>query len=130
MPKHCRAAHSGSGQEMDLTHPSGLLQRLEPSGAGSDDRVGIGAPDEGFGLCGVVFGDEPVDRGLQVDDGVEDAVLQPAPGPLGEEALYGVQPRAPGTSRRPRAPPHGPAARHRGRRYRPASRRRPGPSRA
>ena len=48
---------------------------------------------KGFGLL-VVLGDEAVDGGLQVDDGAEDAALQPPPGELGEEALDGVEPRA------------------------------------
>ena len=44
----------------------------------------------------VVLGDEAVDGGLQVDDGVEDAVLQAAAGELGEETLNRVQPGAGG----------------------------------
>ena len=49
-------------------------------------------PGEGFGLGGVVLGDEAVDGGLEVDDRAEGSVLEAAPGELGEEALDGVQP--------------------------------------
>jgi len=38
--------------------------------------------------------DEAVDCGLEIIDGSEDAVLQPAAGEFGEEALDSVQPRA------------------------------------
>lgn len=64
---------------------------MEPSAAGGDDGVGVGAPDERFGAL-VVLGDEAVDGALEVCDGMEDAVLQAAPGELGEEALDGVHP--------------------------------------
>jgi hypothetical protein len=57
------------------------LQRLEPSVSGGDDGVGVGAPDEGLGAL-VVFGEEAVDGGLQVDDGAEHAVFQASPGQL------------------------------------------------
>jgi hypothetical protein len=67
---------------------------LEPSISGGDDGVGIGFPDEGFWVVGVVFADEAIDRGLQVDDGMKDAALEPASREFGEEALDGVKPRA------------------------------------
>jgi transposase len=54
---------------------------LEPSVSGGDDGVGVGAPDEGLGAL-VVFGEEAVDGGLQVDDGAEHAVFQASPGQL------------------------------------------------
>ncbi len=63
---------------------SGLSQCEEPSVSGGDDLVRNGTPDEGLGLCFVVLGDEAVDGGLQIDDGVKHAVLQPSPGQLGE----------------------------------------------
>ena len=66
---------------------------MEPSISGLDDFVGIGGPCEGFRFCFVVLGDEAVDGGLQVDDGLEDAVSEPSPGQFGEEALDGVEPR-------------------------------------
>ena len=71
------------------------IQRLVPALDGGDDLVGIGGPGEGLGLL-VVLGDEAVDGGLEVDDGAEDAALQPPLGQLGEEALDGVEPRAGG----------------------------------
>jgi len=40
----------------------------------------------------MVFAHEAVDGGLQVDDGMEHAVLEPASGEFGEEALHGVEP--------------------------------------
>jgi hypothetical protein len=59
------------------------LQHLGPSVSGGDDLVAIGAPGEGPGFGAVVPGDEAIDGGLEIDDGVEDAVLQPASGQLG-----------------------------------------------
>ena len=38
--------------------------------------------------------DEAVDGGLEIDEGVEDAVFEPPPCELGEEAFDGVLPRA------------------------------------
>ncbi len=37
-----------------------------------------------------MLGEETVDGGMEIGDGAEDAVLQPSPGQLGEEALDGV----------------------------------------
>ena len=59
-------------------------------GFARDDFVGIGFPDEWLGL-GIVLGDEAVDGGLQVDDGMEHAMLQSPAGELGEEALDRVR---------------------------------------
>jgi hypothetical protein len=39
-----------------------------------------------------VFADEPVDGGLDIDDGSEDAVLQPSARQDGKEAFDSVQP--------------------------------------
>jgi len=69
---------------------------LEPSVSSGDDVIGVGAPDERPRVLGIVFTDEAVDGGLQIDDGMEDAVLEPAPGEFGEEAFDGVEPRARG----------------------------------
>ena len=66
---------------------------MEPTFSGGDDNIGIGAPDEGLGLGLVVFGDEAVDGGLQVDHAGEDAVLQSSARELGEEALDSVESR-------------------------------------
>jgi len=40
----------------------------------------------------VVFADEAVDGALEIDDGSEDAVLQPTARQDGKEAFDGVQP--------------------------------------
>ena len=53
--------------------------------------VRIGLPDEGSGLL-VMFLDKAVDGGLQIDDGMKDAVFQPPPCELGEKALDGIEP--------------------------------------
>ena len=58
-----------------------------------DDGVGVGGPDEGLGSV-VVLGEIAVDRGLEVDERVEHAALQPSPGELGEEGLDRVEPGA------------------------------------
>ena len=53
---------------------------------GGDDFVGIGGPCEGLWIL-VVLGEEAIDCGLEVDDGVENAAFQSPFGQLGEEAL-------------------------------------------
>ena len=47
-------------------------------------------------VVGIVFAHEAIDGGLKVDDGMEDAVLEPAPGEFGEEALDSIEPGARG----------------------------------
>src|SRR5512132_97054 len=69
----------------------GLNQHLVPSAGGGDDGLRVGGPDEGFGIV-VVLGEVAVDRGLEIDQRVEYATLQVAPGELGEEALDGIEP--------------------------------------
>lgn len=64
---------------------------MVPALDGGDDFVGIGGPGEGLGLL-VVLGEEAVDGGLEVDDGVEDAAFQAPFRQLGEEALHRVEP--------------------------------------
>lgn len=66
-----------------------------PALDGGDDFVGVGGPGEGRGLL-LVFGEEAVDGGLKVDDGVEDAAFQAPLRELGEESLHRVEPRARG----------------------------------
>ncbi len=66
---------------------------MVPSIDGGDDFVGVGGSDEGLGLR-IVFCEVAVDRGLDVDDGMEDAALETPLGQPGEEALDGVEPRA------------------------------------
>ena len=56
---------------------------------------GSAVQTKGLG-CVVVLGEEAVDGGLEVDEGVEDAALEPALGQLGEEALDRVEPGAGG----------------------------------
>ena len=41
----------------------------------------------------VSFGDEAIAGGLEINEGVEDAALEPPPGEFSEEALDGVEPR-------------------------------------
>ena len=65
---------------------------MEPSVSGCDDVVWVGAPHKWLCLGIVVFGDEAVDGGLQVDDGVKHAVLQPSPRQFREKALHRVEP--------------------------------------
>ena len=56
-----------------------------------DDFVGICGPDKGLWV-GILLGDEAVDGGLQVDDGVEDAAFEPLFGKFCEEAFNSVEP--------------------------------------
>jgi hypothetical protein len=67
---------------------------LEPSVASSDNFVWIGFPYKWPGVIGVVFLDEAVDCGLQIDQRIEHAMLKPAAGQFGEKALDCIQPRA------------------------------------
>ena len=60
-----------------------------------EDLVGGFGPGEGLGV-GVVLGDVAMDRRLEVDDGVEGAPLESAPGECREEGLDRVQPGARG----------------------------------
>ena len=62
-----------------------------PALDGGDDLIRAGSPDERLGLL-IMLIDEPVDGGLEVDDGVEDAVFEAPSGQLGKEALAWVEP--------------------------------------
>jgi len=53
---------------------------LEPSASRGDYFVWVGFPYEGSGVIGVVFLDETVNSGLQIDQRMEHAVPKPAPG--------------------------------------------------
>ena len=66
-----------------------------PSGDLGDDAVWIGGPDERLGPV-IVLGEVAIDRGLQVDQGVEGASLQAASGQGSEEGLDRVGPGARG----------------------------------
>ncbi len=57
---------------------------MVPAFDGGDDFVWIGGPYEGL-WPGVVFGEEAVDGGLEVDDGMEDAAPEAALRQFGEE---------------------------------------------
>jgi len=48
---------------------------LVPAPDGGADAFGIGGPEEGLGI-GVLFGDEAVDSGLEIDQRMEDAALE------------------------------------------------------
>jgi hypothetical protein len=63
--------------------------RLRPSRGA--DGVGVSGPDEGLGVV-VVIDEVAIDRGLQVDEGLEHAPLQAAAPELGEEAFDGTEP--------------------------------------
>ena len=62
-----------------------------PACCGSDDRIWIGLPFEGFRVD-VVLGEVSIDGGLEVDDAEECAASQPSLGQRCEEALDGVEP--------------------------------------
>lgn len=49
-----------------------------PALDGLDDAAGVGHPDEGFGGL-VVFGDEPVDSSLKIDERVKRAASRRRP---------------------------------------------------
>ena len=57
-----------------------------------DDFGGVGFPVEWLWIGCIVFADEAVDGGLEIDDGMEDAVLEPALREFGEEPLDGIEP--------------------------------------
>ena len=50
---------------------------MEPSFDGSDDANWIGCPGEGFGVF-VGFGDTSIEGGLEIDEGKDDAPLEPS----------------------------------------------------
>ena len=66
---------------------------MVPAFDGGDDFFRVCGPDEGFWRF-VCLLDEVLDGGHQLDEGFEDAALQPLAGKLGEVAFDGVEPRA------------------------------------
>jgi hypothetical protein len=64
---------------------------LFPAADFFDDGIGVGGPDEGFGI-GIGFLQEAVDGGLEIDDAFEDAAFEPPSRQLGEEAFNCVEP--------------------------------------
>ena len=69
---------------------------MEPSVSCGDDVIGMCFPDEWLWVGGIVFTDEAIDGGLEIDEGMEDTVLEPAPREFGKEALDGIEPRTRG----------------------------------
>lgn len=63
-----------------------------PLVTGGDDFVGVRPPGEGLGVACVVFADETIDGGLEIDKRVEGAMLQPTSTELREETLDRVEP--------------------------------------
>lgn len=63
-----------------------------PALCSGNDFVGIGTPYEWSGLL-IMLLDELVDCGLEIGDGMEDAVLRAATGQFCEEALDCVEPQ-------------------------------------
>jgi hypothetical protein len=70
-----------------MNAPVDCFQRLYPSISSLCNFVWVCRPGEGFCLGLAVFGDEAVDGGLQVVNGLEDAVFEPSPDELGREAF-------------------------------------------
>jgi hypothetical protein len=54
--------------------------------------VGAWPSNEGLGIAGIVFADETIDDGLEIDKRMEDAVLEPPADKLCEEAIDGIEP--------------------------------------
>ena len=69
---------------------------MEPSVWCGDDVIGMCFPDEWLWVGGIVFTDEAIDGGLEIDEGMEDTVLEPAPREFGKEALDGIESRTRG----------------------------------
>ena len=63
-----------------------------------DDGIGVGGPDEGFGVI-VGFLQEAVDGGLEIDNRAEGTAFEAAFGQFGEEALDRIKPRGRGRGR-------------------------------
>ena len=64
---------------------------MVPAVDGGYDTVRVGSPDEWFGIVIVLF-KEAFDGGLEINDRMEDATLEPPLGELGEEALDRIEP--------------------------------------
>ncbi len=62
-----------------------------PAPDGGDDFVWVLGPDEGLRTL-VVFGQEAIDGGLEVDKTFEDAAFEAPLGQDGEEAFDGIEP--------------------------------------
>ena len=64
---------------------------MVPAPDGGDDLVGIGGPDERFGIV-IGLGEESPYSGLEIDERAEHAALEPSLAELGEETLDGIEP--------------------------------------
>ena len=62
---------------------------MAPSFYSGDDFVGVGGPREGFGIF-IGFGDEAVDGGLEIDEGMEYPSFESPLGEFCEEPLDGL----------------------------------------
>ena len=62
-----------------------------PAPDSGDDAIGIGGPDEGFGIM-VGLGDEAVDGLLQFNGGAEHAAFEALLAEFGKEAFDGIEP--------------------------------------
>lgn len=69
-----------------------LLQSLEASVPRCDDGIGIGPPDEWFGVGIVMLGNVPIDGRLKIRNRAEDTVLQSPSSEGGEKPFNGVEP--------------------------------------
>jgi hypothetical protein len=56
-----------------------------------DDGIGVGGPDERFGVL-VGLPQEAIDSGLEVGDAFKGAAFEPPSGQLGKDALDRVEP--------------------------------------
>ena len=63
---------------------------MVPASDSGDDLVGIGGPDEGFGIV-IGLGEEAFDGSVEIEERSEDALLQSPLGQLGEEAFHGIK---------------------------------------
>ena len=60
-----------------------------------DDGIGVGGPDEWFGI-GIGFLQEAVDGGLEIGDALEQAALESTAGQLSVDPLCRIKPRGRG----------------------------------
>src|SRR5215813_6627430 len=66
-------------------------QHLSPSSDFFDDCMRVSSPDEGLGVV-VGFGEISIDGGLEINDALEHASLEPLLGQFAEEPFDGIEP--------------------------------------
>jgi hypothetical protein len=66
-------------------------QRLFPASDFFDDCIRVSGPEEGLRVV-VGFGEISVDGGLEINDALEHASLEPLLAPFGEEPFDGIEP--------------------------------------